>query len=460
MRRRHLKIHDGMFGLCVGNALGLPGRRLSRDKLSESPITSMTGGGPLGQLAGTWSYDASFAICLLASMASPLDGVNYQDVMDRFWQCCRGRRYLAFNSLFDVDDTIRSAIYKKPSGGNPIFYGGTDELDATSGCLARCFPLVWHLQSQYGFDFNNVPEAHSTILNLCSLTHRHPRCFIATGIYLSIAFRLLSDMPLSIAVPYGIHEAADYYASRGGVFQRELPLFERIINGKLIGLPEYEINTSYQVVDTLEAALWALVNTESYADCVLRAVNLGVNGDTLGAVAGSLAGLYYGLESIPPSWLSALVCSDRIDNLCAHYLCHEIKSCTDRLTRFLPFLEKATAESVCTLREDMNVEFPAIIYCDELLHFVEAFNRSSMGNYNYKQITQEYRDYLTPERIIATIAAGDFNLVTAILTATIRTERFQPGVWINAIEKKIFHRCILRLQELAVPEEDDQVWHL
>ncbi len=62
---------------------------------------------------------------------------------------------------------------------------------------------------------------------------------------------------------------------------------------------ESEIKSSGYVVDSLEAAIWCLVTTDSFAECVLKAVNLGDDTDTVAAIAGGLAGLYYGYNAIP-----------------------------------------------------------------------------------------------------------------------------------------------------------------
>ena len=67
----------------------------------------------------------------------------------------------------------------------------------------------------------------------------------------------------------------------------------------------------------LEAALWCLLNTGDYKSLVLKAVNLGDDIDTVAAVAGGLAGIYYGLEEIPEEWLSKLQrkeCLEKIAN--------------------------------------------------------------------------------------------------------------------------------------------------
>ena len=75
---------------------------------------------------------------------------------------------------------------------------------------------------------------------------------------------------------------------------------------KFLKLKEDNIKSSGYVVDTLEAAIWCFLNTDNYKDCVLKAVNLGEDTDTVGAVAGGLAGVYYGMEEIPKEWIYLL----------------------------------------------------------------------------------------------------------------------------------------------------------
>ncbi|MCD8316495.1 MAG: ADP-ribosylglycohydrolase family protein, partial [Eggerthellaceae bacterium] len=82
----------------------------------------------------------------------------------------------------------------------------------------------------------------------------------------------------------------------------------------IASLPLEEINSSGYVVDTLEAAIWALANTKSYEDCVLAAVNMGSDTDTVGAVAGALAGIVYGFDLIPEKWVETLRGKDIIES--------------------------------------------------------------------------------------------------------------------------------------------------
>lgn len=99
------------------------------------------------------------------------------------------------------------------------------------------------------------------------------------------------------------HENLEYYDRL-----RELSSFAT--------LPEGSIRSSGYVVDALEAAVWALANSGSFETALLKAVNLGDDTDTVGAIAGGLAGLFYGYDAIPEDWLAAIQRREWIEGLC------------------------------------------------------------------------------------------------------------------------------------------------
>ena len=73
-----------------------------------------------------------------------------------------------------------------------------------------------------------------------------------------------------------------------------------------------EIKGTGYVVESLEAALWALHHGDSFKEGALLAVNLGDDADTTGAVYGQLAGAVYGESGIPATWRSRLTHRDLI----------------------------------------------------------------------------------------------------------------------------------------------------
>ena len=124
----------------------------------------------------------------------------------------------------------------------------------------------------------------------------------------------------------GVSGAKGYYEDeefeeRKNEYAEELKHYNRLLKDDytFAKLPEEKIKSSGYVVDTLEAALWCLLNTDNYKDCVLKAVNLGDDTDTVAAVAGGLAGMYYGVDSIPKEWLHQLARLDYIKGLCEDF---------------------------------------------------------------------------------------------------------------------------------------------
>lgn len=100
----------------------------------------------------------------------------------------------------------------------------------------------------------------------------------------------------------------------------ELPVYERL--PKLDTLQRDEIQSSGYVVDTLEAALWCNLKSNSYRECVLMAVNLGEDTDTVGAIAGGLAGIRYGIggeKGIPEEWINQIARKEWIAELCGKF---------------------------------------------------------------------------------------------------------------------------------------------
>jgi ADP-ribosyl-[dinitrogen reductase] hydrolase len=84
------------------------------------------------------------------------------------------------------------------------------------------------------------------------------------------------------------------------------------------------------VLESLEAAIWCFWHTHSYADCILAAANLGDDADTTAAIAGQLAGAYYGYQGIREDWCQHLYWHDEIC-LLAEKL-YELQPTSDDLT--------------------------------------------------------------------------------------------------------------------------------
>jgi len=301
---------DGLMGLCVGDALGVPVEFKPREELDADPVQGMRGFGlPHMQPPGTWSDDSSLAFCLADSLCG---GYDLRDVAARFcsWLFDEKGCWRPRGEVFDVGETTSRAIGQLAknlvSGEPPQTAGGDSEEDVCNGSLMRILPAAF---LTYG-----MPERETLriVEDISSLTHRHARPVIACSAYVSFAIRLMEGMDKEAAFRRMQEDLPRYFSGRGERYSKELKRFSRLMSEDFTGLKRDEIRSEGYAVDTLEAAVWCFMNSGRYRDTALSAVNLGWDTDTTGAVAGGLAGLYYGFGSMPAEWVGGIARKDDI----------------------------------------------------------------------------------------------------------------------------------------------------
>lgn len=303
-------------GGAIGDALGVPVEFQSREELSQDPVLGMRGYGTHYQPPGTWSDDTSMTLCLLGSL-SRRKAIDYLDIMENFTRWLHQAEFTANGVVFDVGIATQEAIAHYEQGTPPLECGGRGEQDNGNGSLMRIAPLALYLHRQ---QLTSVSDILDTAHKLSCLTHAHPRSQMACGIYTLIALNLLEGRSLASAISEGLASARAFY-EKSAAFSSELSTYGRLWElDAFAALPESAIQSSGYVVHTLEAVIWCLLNSKDYASCVLKAVNLGNDTDTIAAIAGGLAGLAYGRDSIPAEWKSTLAKCDYIDNLCLDFL--------------------------------------------------------------------------------------------------------------------------------------------
>lgn len=441
------KILSGIMGLVVGDALGVPVEFQSRESLKRNPVKEMRAYGTYNQPAGTWSDDSSMTLALVDSLK---DGLSYDDIMDKFLHWYEAGGYTPHGVTFDVGIATSQALARYRAGASPLEAGGTGERDNGNGSLMRILPLLYYLQENFGEDFSSKDEAYEIIHDVSSLTHRHKRSQIACGIYLSIANELSATECISKAVESGLFSALSYYKKKPG-FTEELDHFSRLEDKNFKDLSEEEIGSSGYVVDTLEASIWCLLTTSTYEKCVLKAVNLGNDTDTTGAVAGSLAGIYYGYEAIPEDWLKTIVRRDYVEGLCDELFLGLRKKDYERLIKHRAYLERASREGVCSWKESRKDErgafiVPYPVYDKEFMDFINDFYCSGLKSQDYVTIVSSRTDSLAD--IENHIVGADLELLGAIFTTLVRQERFDDGIWEIAVKEGLFLIILDRLGKL------------
>lgn len=443
------KILDGIMGLCVADALGVPVEFKSRTSLRSNPVKDLRGFGTYSQPAGTWSDDTSMTLCLAESLASR-GTIDYQDIMNNFSAWLHEGRFTPGGKAFDIGRTCAKAIQRFDDGIEPRLCGGTSDFDNGNGSLMRILPLVYYLNEEYGPDFTSQEAAMDAIHHTSSLTHAHPRSMVACGIYIAVAGRLLAGVPLARAIPEAFERVRAYYGPRSA-FSAAWKDYARLVDPSFASLPEGDIRSTGYVIDTLEAAIWCLMNTQSYRECVLKAVNLGEDTDTVAAVAGGLAGLAYGCGALPEEWLKGIVQRAFVEETCQRLNLALARIAVRKLCRFMPYFENATSLTVCRAAGEQTGEdiyaLPYPKYDETMNEFAQAFSQSILFDPDYLDLTGELN--FDSARGVGELAdTADLALLRAVLTGFVRQERFCDGIWAEVLDEKLFHRLLLRMAEL------------
>lgn len=271
-------LKSAIYGFAIGDALGVPYESIIAPKCNN-----MIGYGTHNQPAGTWSDDTSLVLATCESMKRRRK-IDYDDIMNNFVKWYDDGAFTIDGCKFDVGGATSRAIERYKNGSHYSSCGDDTYTSNGNGALMRILPLA--LSPYY--------ESYKQIEILTSLTHAHNLSIKACQIYSYIVSLLNDGMEIDIIEEDGFSEPYDRLS-------------------KLRKIHKSDIKSTTFVVHTLEASLWCVMNTNNYRDCVLTAVNLGGDTDTIAALAGGLAGLIYGYENIPSEWIDRLRGKDIIE---------------------------------------------------------------------------------------------------------------------------------------------------
>ncbi|PWI32703.1 ADP-ribosylglycohydrolase [Vibrio albus] len=278
-----------LIGLAVGDAVGTTLE--FRPPGTFKPITDMVGGGHFCLKKGQWTDDTSMALCLGHSLVTS-EGFDAHDQMLRYCDWLDNGYMSSIGICFDVGMSVSSALRRFQKTGEP-FSGSKARWSSGNGSIMRLAPVSICYQQQPHQSVYYGGESSRT-------THGSPLCIDACR-YLSLVLTSLIN-----GAEKRIVTTLDY--------EPQTEELKELQSGAFLAKPYVELTGSGYVVESLESALWCFMNTDSFEDCVLAAANLGNDADTTAAVAGQLAGAYYGHQGIRQDWLEAL---HQHDDICA-----------------------------------------------------------------------------------------------------------------------------------------------
>ncbi|MDY0258036.1 ADP-ribosylglycohydrolase family protein [Gudongella oleilytica] len=313
-----------LLGIAIGDALGYPAQFEPRSERKKRPVIGM--GKYLDEygqvrswgegLNGLWSDDTSLTLCLAESL---LNGFNLKDQAEKFVAWLDQGYLSARDRAFDVGMQTTESLAKVRA---ILKNGRYDELEDLAsdideqsngnGSLMRILPLLVYIKGK------NTKGQFDLIRKADALTHPHIRSALCCFLYLKMAEYIINDTDKYTAFQSARKDTLRLMEQLHCA-DAEYKALNRLLSFDLAKLPEDEIDSGGYVVSSLEASIWCLLNTDSFRDAVLKAVNLGDDTDTTGAITGGLAALFYGVESIPPDWITQLKKPELFEDLISKY---------------------------------------------------------------------------------------------------------------------------------------------
>jgi ADP-ribosyl-[dinitrogen reductase] hydrolase len=262
-------------GLAVGDALGAPVE--FKEPGEFGPVLDYARSYVWQIPAGYWTDDTSLAVCLAESIIHK-NTVDPDDIMQRFVRWYVHGENSSTGRCFDIGSTTRSNIQRYIDQG---VYTPAPNIawQSGNGGIMRLSPVA----VRYWNDLDLVKEFSIMQSQTTHGSDECVRCAQQLGVMLA---RAIQGQP---------------------VWQE--------LNQKLSDYDPSKISNGGRASTTLLAAEWCVATTDNFQAAVCKAVNLGGDADTIGAVTGQIAGSIYGLSGIPERWKKGLYDYERLLDL-------------------------------------------------------------------------------------------------------------------------------------------------
>ena len=304
MNRQNNQYLGAIIGHAVGDAMGFPTEFSKREELLQNPVIEMIDSPDIGQPAGSWSDDTAMEIATIDSFIQK-KYFDYKDIMDKWVKWISKSEYTSTGVVFDIGRTCLKAIKKYCNGTAPLQCGSISMYENGNGSLMRILPVALYAFSK-NLDDISIRKLTSEV---SSLTHAHEVSRLGCYIYVQFIICLLKGNTKQEA--YKHIQDLDYRSFTIDSINQ----YTRILNEQIEFQILENIKSTGYIVDTLESAMWIFMNAQHYKEAIIASINIGGDTDTIGAIVGSMAGIYYGFEDIPSSWLDKLQRKDYLMEL-------------------------------------------------------------------------------------------------------------------------------------------------
>lgn len=307
------RFHGALLGLAVGDALGSAVQH--RKPGTFTPLGDLIGGGPFDLPRGAWSDDTALALCLADSLLE-CKVSDPADQMRRYQRWQREGYLSSTGQCVGITASVSRALAAAQWSGK-AHSGSHDPTRLDKEPLSRVAATVL-------FHFADPAVAIEQAAEAARTTHQSPVVLDACRYFAALLVGALRGIPKNQLL-------GPRYAPVEGLWDHR-PLkapVEAVAAGSFRKKSPPEIEGGGNIVQALEAVLWAFNRARNFREGALLAANLGLDADVTGAVYGQLAGAAYGAANLPTGWRTALYDRERIEEFADRLLAVALEQMAD-----------------------------------------------------------------------------------------------------------------------------------
>lgn len=275
------KFKGALIGLAVGDALGATTEFMTKEEVKDQYVylSEIIGGGWLDLKAGEVTDDTEMTLCVARGILQ-----NYENPIDKI-----GEEFIAWFKSDPKDIGVTTINTLSKYKGNwfeaaKLTHKKVGQ-SAGNGSLMRCLPIA--------LAYDDKKLMNELTIKQSNMTHYDKKAAEACLIYNNIAMRIINGFNLNNAIELEIMNTR----------------YKNVLTKKLKTLPNgYVVNTFSWVLQTL-------YTTNNFPDVIETLANLGEDSDTTSAIAGGIAGLYYGYDSIDNKYKNKILIKNEIEDI-------------------------------------------------------------------------------------------------------------------------------------------------
>lgn len=302
------RVKEGIIGSAIGDALGISSKGKDRLYLLDNPVLKMSGNIKIGVPKGAWGDSTSIMIATMNAINKK--GIDYNFIAENCVSWFTASKFCSVSESFGIDEITLNALLMFTNRKIDATICGNDNFESnTNSSLKMMLPIAFYVNANKSKD----KEIYDIVKNATQIICSNEVSICANYIYVYYLLFLLNGNNKYAAIKK--LRQVDYSMFDDSV----LEYFSRILIGNIYELDIDEIKSTSFIVDTLESVLWCFLKSDNLKDCLIATANIGDDTSTIGALAGSIGGIYYGTNKIPKDWTDNLRKKEYLTELSEDY---------------------------------------------------------------------------------------------------------------------------------------------